>query len=89
MRRGIATAAGANVTGKPAEMEPGKAADIFFTGNAKKPCALLFRRPVTSMLVVVGAEKKLLVADMDLTMITIEASTSWRTMLDQGADCLR
>ncbi|MFO1260670.1 MAG: phosphoserine phosphatase SerB [Sphingomonadaceae bacterium] len=68
------TAAGANVTGSN-EMEPGKAADIFFTGNAKAVRVALQALPgYIDVIVQVEAarEKKLLVADMDSTMITIE-----------------
>lgn len=58
-----------------AEFEPGKAADIVFDGDAKAVRAALQALPGTNDVVVqplATREKKLLVADMDSTMITIE-----------------
>lgn len=66
--------AGAQVTGG-AMIEPGKAADILFTGDAKSVRAALQALPGTIDIIVQAEatrEKKLLVADMDSTMITIE-----------------
>jgi phosphoserine phosphatase len=67
-------AAGADVTGSTV-LEPGKAADIFFTGEAKAVRAALQALPGAIDVIVqrqAAREKKLLVADMDSTMITIE-----------------
>ncbi len=67
-------AAGADVT-KRALLEPGKAADIFFEGDAKAVRAALQAMPGEMDTIVQAAatrEKKLIVADMDSTMITIE-----------------
>lgn len=67
-------AAGASVKER-AVIEPGKAADIFFTGDARAVRAALQGLPGDIDVIVQAQatrEKKLLVADMDSTMITIE-----------------
>ena len=67
-------AAGATVLGV-AEVEPGKAADIRFEGDPRAVRAALQALPGAIDVVVqaeASREKKLLVADMDSTMITIE-----------------
>ena len=56
-------------------IEPGKAADIFFDGDAAAVRAALQAMPGKHDVIVQAAatrEKKLVVADMDSTMITIE-----------------
>ncbi len=66
--------AGAQVSARP-EIEPGKAADILFEGDAKAVRAALQALPGPVDVIVqphATREKKLLVADMDSTMITIE-----------------
>ncbi|MPT48927.1 MAG: phosphoserine phosphatase SerB [Sphingobium sp.] len=65
---------GATITGI-AELEAGKATDIFFDGDRAAVRAALQAVPGTHDVVVQAQttrEKKLLVADMDSTMITIE-----------------
>jgi phosphoserine phosphatase len=67
-------ATGGTVTGQ-AVIEPGKAADIFLDGDAKAARAALQAMPGDIDVIVQGVatrEKKLIVADMDSTMITIE-----------------
>lgn len=57
------------------EVDPGKAADILFEGDAKAVRAALQALPGTIDVIVQAhatREKRLLVADMDSTMITIE-----------------
>lgn len=69
----VATA-GAEVTASTL-LEPSKAADIFFTGDARAVRAALQALPGAIDVIVqreAVREKKLLVADMDSTMITIE-----------------
>ncbi|MEZ5655427.1 MAG: phosphoserine phosphatase SerB [Sphingobium sp.] len=69
-----ASAAGAQL-GERTVLEPGKAADILFDGDAKAVRAALQAMPGEIDVIVQPAasrEKKLLVADMDSTMITIE-----------------
>ena len=66
--------AGAQVSAQ-AEIEPGTAADIIFEGDAKAVRAALQALPGAIDVIVqpqATREKKLLVADMDSTMITIE-----------------
>lgn len=66
--------AGADISAR-VELEAGKAADIFFSGDAKAVRAALQAMPGATDVIVqaaAGREKKLLVADMDSTMITIE-----------------
>lgn len=66
--------AGANV-GERAVLEPGKAADIFFDRDSRAVRAALQAMPGEIDVIVQASatrEKKLLVADMDSTMITIE-----------------
>lgn len=65
---------GGQVTGQNI-LEPGKAADIFFSGDALGARAALQAMPGEIDVIVqpaAGREKKLLVADMDSTMITVE-----------------
>ncbi|TNE42175.1 MAG: phosphoserine phosphatase SerB [Sphingomonadales bacterium] len=67
-------AAGAEV-GARVELDPGKAADIFFAGDAAAVRAALQAMPGAIDVIVQpeeGRAKSLLVADMDSTMITIE-----------------
>lgn len=67
-------AAGAEV-GARVELDPGKAADIFFAGDAVAVRAALQAMPGAIDVIVQpeeGRAKSLLVADMDSTMITIE-----------------
>lgn len=71
---GRAAATGADI-GETSVLEPGKAADIFFAGDARAVRAALQAMPGGIDVIVQPAamrEKKLLVADMDSTMITIE-----------------